>query len=219
MTEPRTPQGAATKIMAATEQLLLDVSLHELSVSDIIKAAGISRPTFYYHFTSKYDVIGALVRRITDEIAVGVQPFIDAAPELGGRPAPEIYEEALRESLYGAAQVWREHRAVLQAVSELWHSVPELETLWRGLTEPFIDAVAEAIDDLRERGIVPQGTSSRRIASTLAWATERCLYVAGRGVDDELPNERLIVEPLMGLWLGGVFGSAWVRGERGVERA
>ena len=40
----------------------------------------------------------------------------------------------------------------------------------------------------------------------MIWGTERCLYVAGLGVDENIAREEEMVEPLMTLWLGGLYG-------------
>jgi hypothetical protein len=45
------------------------------------------------------------------------------------------------------------------------------------------------------------------LGSALIWGTERCFHVAGLGVDDDLPNEQAIVEPLLALWLGTIYGA------------
>lgn len=45
------------KIVEAAERLLESRSYKELSVVDICHEAGISRPTFYYHFSDKYEIV------------------------------------------------------------------------------------------------------------------------------------------------------------------
>ena len=43
--------------MSATERLLADVPLHQLSVEQILAEAGVSRRTFYVYFGSKFAVV------------------------------------------------------------------------------------------------------------------------------------------------------------------
>ena len=48
-------------IFAATEELLEQVPLQDLSVAQIIERAGVSRATFYFYFSSKYAVVTGLL--------------------------------------------------------------------------------------------------------------------------------------------------------------
>jgi TetR/AcrR family transcriptional regulator, ethionamide resistance regulator len=188
-------------IFAATEKLLDEVSLQDLSVAKIIKGAGISRATFYFYFSSKYAVVTGLLARVMDEIYDVMQPFVQ-------REGDVIAEEPLRESLSAAARVWSEHRASLRAVMEHWHAVPELQTLWLDVVNRFASGLAVAIDRERKSGLAEAGLDSHTLGATLIWTTERCFYVAGLGVDDDLPSEQEIVEPLLAIWLGTIYGAS-----------
>ena len=48
-------------IFEATEKLLGEHSLQEVSVAQIIAEAGLSRATFYFYFGSKYSVAASLL--------------------------------------------------------------------------------------------------------------------------------------------------------------
>ena len=200
---PRSHAGTSDTelaIFAATERLLGEVPLHELSVAQIIAAAEISRATFYFYFSSKFAVVSGLLAQVMDGVFETVQPFVR-------RPEGMSPEEALRESLTGATRLWRSHRPALRAVHEHWNTTPELRELWIGVVERFTDAVAAEIDRERSSGIAPGGAGARQIAAALLWGTERCLYVAGLGVDDDLPDEQETLEPLLAIWIGSLYGA------------
>jgi len=201
---PRSHQGttdAETTIFAATERLLSEVPLHDISVADIINEAQISRATFYFYFSSKFAVVTGLLARVMEEIYDTVRPFVER--EEGEEP-----EEALRRSLNAAVNVWADHRPVLRATHEHWHAVPELRERWLAVVERFGDAVAAQIERERAAGSAPPGPDGRQLASALLWSTDRCLYVAAIGADPDLPSEKDIVEPLIRLWLGALYGGA-----------
>jgi AcrR family transcriptional regulator len=192
-------------ILEAAERVLERAPVHELSVAQIISAAEISRATFYFYFSSKFAVVSGLLARVMDEIFEVVQPFVrrtdDASPA-----------EALRQSLAGATQLWKAHRPAMRAIHEHWNTTPELRALWLGVVERFTDAIAAEIDRERVSGLAPSGADSRQIAAALLWGTERCLYVAGLGVDPDLPDEPETLEPLLALWVGGLYvGAAGAR--------
>jgi AcrR family transcriptional regulator len=64
--------------------LLDERALADISVDDLAKGAGISRPTFYFYFPSKEAVLLALLERMVAEAA-------SATPLLSSRPsAPAV---------------------------------------------------------------------------------------------------------------------------------
>jgi AcrR family transcriptional regulator len=198
---PRSHAGTSETelaIFAATERLLSEIPLHELSVAQIISAAEISRATFYFYFSSKFAVVSGLLARVMDEIFEVVQPFVRRTDDVS--PA-----EALRRSLTGATELWKTHRPAMRAIHEHWNTTPELRGLWLAVVERFTDAIAAEIDRERVSGLAPTGADSRQIAAALLWGTERCLYVAGLGVDADLPDEPQTLEPLLALWIGGLY--------------
>ncbi len=97
-------------VFDATERLLANISLHELSVAQIIAAAGISRATFYFYFSSKFAVLGGLLARVGDEIFEVVQPFVQRHDSV--QP-----QQALVASLAATAELWQRHRPALRAIA------------------------------------------------------------------------------------------------------
>lgn len=187
-------------IFAATERLLGQVPLHEISVRDIIAEAQISRATFYLYFSSKYSVVSSLLGRVMDEIYAVMQTFVIGSDR--ERAASE-----LRRSLEAAAALWATHRPVLRATHEHWYADPELRDPWLSVVERFTEAVAMQIDRGRGAGVVPPGPRSRQLAAALLWGSDRCMYVAGIGADPHLPGEQEIAATLAALWVGAIFGS------------
>jgi len=184
---------AARKVYDACERLLEDKPLEELSVTELVREAGVSRATFYLYFGSKFDVVAGLLREIMGEVYDVIQPFL-------AEPAGDDPELALRRSLGAAWKVWESHRLLLRAMAEHWHAVPEIGSIWLDIVERFVAAMAESIDRQRAAGLVHVDTDSRQLAAMLIWSTERCMYVAGLGIDDALPDEERIFEPLLALW-------------------
>ena len=192
---------AEQAILDATEQLLAQTSLHELSVAQIIGAAGISRATFYFYFSSKFAVLTTLVDRAIAEIFKVSRQVIDRTSEL---PT----ELAMRQRIQTSAAIWEANRAVLQATVENWNAIPELRDVWTAALGRLTDALAREIDSERDLGRAPQGPDSRQLAATLVWTTERCLYIGGLGVPGPLQGEGDTVEALTRIWLGAMYGSA-----------
>jgi AcrR family transcriptional regulator len=201
---PRRPEGTSapeTAIFAATEKLLAERSLQELSVAQIITEAGLSRATFYFYFGSKFSVAASLLGRITDEIFEFVQPYVNRDPS-------EDPREALGRSLEAAIESWERHRLTLRATSQHWSTNDEIGRQWVAGIELFTEAVAGQIDRDRAAGLAPDGPAARQLAAALLWGTQHCLYAAGLGVDDDLAGERNTLEPLTAIWTRAIYGDA-----------
>ena len=197
---PRIREGtsdAEVAIFAATERLLEAIPFSDIRVAQIIKDAGISRATFYHYFSSKLSVIAGLLARIMNEMFETAQPFLRHEGALN--PA-----DSLRISMRSALTLWSKHRIVLRTVMENWGSDQELGALWFGIMSRFADAVSAEIDFERDAGSLPPGPPSRQLAAALIWSTERCLYVAGLGVDDTFTGEEAVVDTLVTLWVGAL---------------
>ena len=182
-------------VLRASRRLLETVPLGELSVSQIIREAGISRATFYFYFGSKFAVLAALLADLLDELGAA---FDGSASETDpGR--------AIDARLRAGADVWRRNRALLHAVAENWQGAPELRKLWLGVVDEFTDLLTREICTAREAadpGLV------RPQAAALAWAVERYLYVAGLRVSEDLQDESAALPAIKQMWLGALAGTS-----------
>lgn len=56
------------RILAAAERLFVEHGIDRVSLSDIARAAGITRKTFYEYFPNKQEVVWSIFQKIVDEI-------------------------------------------------------------------------------------------------------------------------------------------------------
>jgi TetR/AcrR family transcriptional regulator, ethionamide resistance regulator len=91
-------------------------------------------------------------------------------------------------------------------MTENWHLLPELRSMWIETINQFTEDIAAEIDREREAGEAPAGADSRRLASLLLWSTGHCLYIAGLHIDHNLTNETTIFPELLSLWMGAIYG-------------
>lgn len=201
---PRPHEGtsdAETAIFEATERLLSEHSLQDLSVAQIIAEAGLSRATFYFYFGSKYSVAASLLARITDEIFEFVQPYVNRSPEVEPR-------EALGQSLQAAIEIWERHRPTLRATLQHWSTDDEIGRQWVAGVELFKQAIAAQIERDRSTGLAPDGPDPRKLAAALLWGTQHSLFAAGLGVDADMTDEKSAFEPLIAIWSRAIYGDA-----------
>ena len=57
------------KIVNAFIELLEESSLEQISITDIIKKANLSRPTFYYYYSNKEDLVETTFSKILDNVS------------------------------------------------------------------------------------------------------------------------------------------------------
>jgi AcrR family transcriptional regulator len=201
---PRRHDGtsvAEEAIFEATEKLLAEQSLQDLSVAQIIAEAGLSRATFYFYFGSKYSVAASLLGRIIEEMFQFVQPYVS-------REAREDSRRTLDRSLRAAIELWERHRPTLRATMEHWSTNEEIGRQWTAGVELFTAAVADQIERDRQGGLAPDGPAPRRLAAALLWGTQHCLYAAGLAVDGDLDGERDAFEPLLAMWTRTIYGDS-----------
>lgn len=72
-----TSSKVALKIVAVFQQQLRQQDYRDLSISDIVKRAGVGRTTFYRHFSRKLDLLLAMHQPLFDEMLSGLESAQD----------------------------------------------------------------------------------------------------------------------------------------------
>lgn len=68
VSESKSTKERQHEILDAANELFAEKGYDATSVSDIMKKVGIAKGTLYYHFSSKEEILDALIERITDEM-------------------------------------------------------------------------------------------------------------------------------------------------------
>jgi AcrR family transcriptional regulator len=185
-------------ILATAERLLEERSPQQISVDDLARGAGISRPSFYFYFPSKEAVFLSLIDRLVEEADSGRAQVLE---HLAEDPAAR-WREGL-ETIFG---VFGGHRAVALAGAEIRAVSAEARELWSGVMESWVGDTATAIEAERARGAAPEGVPARELAVALVSMNERVLYAAFTGEAPALAEER-VLEVLLPIWLSAIYGT------------
>ena len=183
-------------ILATAERLLATRPLAAVSVDDLARGAGISRPTFYFYFRSKDAVLLALLDRVVAE----ADRASAAAFHGVGVPAPRRWR-AVIEAYH---RTFAAHRDVLVAAVELRAANPEVRATWARVTEGWVATCTAAIEAERRRGAAPPGTPARDLAVVLTSLNERVLYGTLSGERPAVAADD-VVDVLLGVWLSAVY--------------
>ena len=187
-------------ILETTERLLEERPLSEISVDDLAKGAGISRPTFYFYFPSKDAVVLAIIDRLVAAAAGSREQALKTLA--AGDP-----RAGLRQALEDLYSAFRARRAVTLAAAELRMTNPEARALWAEVMEGWVADVALVIEAECARGAAPPGEPARDIAIALVQMNERAQYATFADESPSLEQDR-VLDVLVEIWLRAIYGSA-----------
>ncbi|SDE98456.1 transcriptional regulator, TetR family [Blastococcus aurantiacus] len=185
-------------ILATAERLLEERSLSAISVDDLARGAGISRPTFYFYFPSKDAVLLTLLDRVVAEADATMGAVFDS-PAAGPR-------EAWQRALAAYYDTFRTHRALTVAWAEARSTSGAVRTLWAEVFERWVQRCATSIEAERARGAAPAGPAARDLAIALTSMNERVIYASLSGDGPAVADED-VVPVLLRVWLTAVYGS------------
>jgi TetR/AcrR family transcriptional regulator, ethionamide resistance regulator len=185
------------QILVATASLLANQQFGDLTVDDILTAAGVSRGSFYFYFDSKHDALAELVKR-------AVAQGHDAASPWLANPADKV--TALRTGTTAGAQRWMANAPILRAIVENWRTDPRLTALWLEQMQTFTDAAVAQIkvDPVAVKRLV--GVDVIALASSLTWLSERVYYLAAIDIPP-FDNQDTVVDTLVHIWASALYGT------------
>jgi AcrR family transcriptional regulator len=194
----RAPDAEARQaFLAATEELLRERHLDELTVVDVIERAGFSRATFYAYFESKHAVVAALARQVFDEM---YERFWQSWLELSSTGEPDEWIAQYK----GTLAIWREH-PVLTAAAVGWRTDPQAYAAWGELWRENVEITVGYIERARAAGAAEPWPEVRTLAAILVWLSETLLYLAFAG-STPLGDDQHLAEAVAAIWLRSIHG-------------
>ena len=163
----RTPEAAEREIVEAAEALLREKPFRELTVDDLMRRTGLSRPSFYVYFRDRHDLVLKVVEHIGGELFAMSERWYEGT---GDGPA------LVREAIEGVVGVFAEHGPVLRALSDAASDDLRVEAAYLELIQRFVDATARHIEEeVADGRILP--LEPVPTATALTWMMERYLQL------------------------------------------
>jgi TetR/AcrR family transcriptional regulator, ethionamide resistance regulator len=162
----RTPEAAQREIVAAAEALLRERPFRELTVDEVMRRTGLSRPSFYVYFKDRHELVLRVVGHLEEELLNVANRWYQS---VGGGP------QVLREAVEGLVAVYGEHGAVMRALADAAADDPDVEAAYGALIDGFVAVTAEHIEQETATGDI-EGVDSEESAKALVWMVERYLY-------------------------------------------
>jgi TetR/AcrR family transcriptional regulator, ethionamide resistance regulator len=184
-------------ILATAARLLEERSFTDISVDDLAKGAGLSRPTFYFYFKSKEALLLALL-----------EPMIaraDAEYEGAAQRLPADPRRVWRAGIKAFFVAFDSHRAVARAGAEAVASSAEIRTVWSGFMQKWIDQTAALIRAERARGAAPETIPAVDLATSLNQMNERTMMAAFSAEQPAVDHDR-VVDTLAHIWVSSIYG-------------
>jgi AcrR family transcriptional regulator len=184
-------------ILETAEQLLAEHPFHEISVDDLARGAGISRPTFYFYFPSKDAVLLTLLDRIVEEARARMGDALERFSE-----DPPRWMRAGITAIY---DTFSAHRAVTVAGADALAYSDEVRGVWEQVMEGWVELTTALIEAERERGAAPAGVPARDLAIVLNRMNERVL-LSTFAHQAPAVEESNVLDVLVAAWLGAIYG-------------
>jgi AcrR family transcriptional regulator len=184
-------------ILATAERLLEERAFADISVDDLAKGAGLSRPTFYFYFKSKEAVLLTLLKPM---IARADAEFEGAVQRLPMDP-----RRVWRNGIKAFFVAFSSHRAVALAGAEALATAPEIRTVWSSFMQRWIDQTAALITAERARGVAPETIPATDLATSLNQMNERTMR-ATLSAEQPSVSEDHVVDTLAHIWVSSIYG-------------
>ncbi len=187
-------------ILTTLERLLEQRTFGEISVDDLAKGAGLSRPTFYFYFASK----DAVLLRLFEQVIVAADATLREPAEQLPAGDPVC---GWRDGIFNFFEAFRPRQAVALAGLAAINTNPEIRRLWTTFMAKWIDYTAGLITAERARGAAPQTIPAHDLATALNLMNER-VALASQGSEQPSLPEGAALETLAHIWVTSIYGDA-----------
>ena len=127
----------AESILSAAARLFADKGYDAASMREIAEAAGVTKPTIYYHFKSKLGLFEAILK-------AGVSSLCGSLEEINSREASFDGRKCLEDAVFATLEFAREHSDLNRFIHNLVFS-PQMRPERQAIEEAF----ARVIDEFR----------------------------------------------------------------------
>lgn len=185
-------------ILSTAEQLLEERPLADISVDDLAKGAGLSRPTFYFYFPSKDAVLLTLFERVIVEADSALENLV-ANP-------PADLKALWRIGINVFVETFGTHRAVSLA-ADAARTNKDLRELWSRFMQKWVDHIAVVIETERARGAAPVTLPAHHLSASLNLLNEKMMLASFADERPSVPSEQLL-DTLVHIWVSSIYGEA-----------
>lgn len=184
-------------ILDATEALLRERPIAEISVADISARAGVVRSGFYFYFPTKGAAVAAALGDVADQMLSGAASFL--AEDTEGT-------EAVRAAMWAGWHAWSAHRDLVLGVVDARGTDPGAREMWDSWAQRFVSTLGDAVAGKRARGVAAAGGDPHDLMAVLTSAVERTFERMSRAATgpDQVAS---LIETLVSVWSLAIYGT------------
>jgi AcrR family transcriptional regulator len=186
------------RILTAARELFMQHGYRAVAITDIVKVAGITKPTLYYHFADKEALYAAMALQVIAEMNADMEALVLAHPTTHERLV------AIAQMVFampdGDTRLMRHQ--IFEHLGEA-NRARVAQAFWQGFFQPFTSVMAEGVarGDLQGNPFELAMLFSSMIEGAREWATDR----AAPAERPSLPGVTVITpERVVDLFLHGV---------------
>jgi AcrR family transcriptional regulator len=128
------------RILTAARELFMQHGYRAVSIADIVKAAGITKPTLYYHFADKEALYAAMAMHVIDEMNAEMEALVLAHPTTYARLV------AIAQMVFampdGDTRLMRHQ--IFEHLGDA-NRARVAQAFWQGFFRPFTAVMAEGV--------------------------------------------------------------------------
>ena len=196
----RSAGEAEREIIDAAEALLRERPFREVTVDEVMRRTGLSRPSFYVHFRDRHALVLRVVQHVEGELFTMSDSWYKGS---GDGPA------LVRDALSSVVAVYERHGHVLRALADAASDHPEVDAAYSELVESFVSATCAHIEDEIGQGEISGIDNPREVARALVRTNEGYLgaTLGRRDGGPEVPVD-VVIDTLSAIWCRTLYGRA-----------
>jgi len=164
-------------VLKGLQQALLEgATLHQLSVGELAKRAGISRSRFYAHFRDKGEFLCAWLDDVRDDMATASAAWTDLGPD------PAIDE--LHEALSAMVNAYQPHAQMMAALFDAAVYDDRVHDHLSRIIDQNVAALTRHIKRGQRQGWIDPELLAGPTAAWLTWMAERAQSQILKGASD-----------------------------------
>lgn len=184
-------------ILATAERLFGAKKFADVSVDDLARGAGLSRPTFYFYFPSKEAVLLTLLDRVMEKANSRLAAFASQMPA--------DRDTSLRAGINAFFGTFSASPAVCAAAAEAKVGSAEIRELWAGFMQRSIEHTTFVIEAARAHEGAPATLPAHELSTALNLMNEAVMTSSIVGNPPSLAADR-ILDTLVYVWRASIFG-------------
>jgi len=188
------------QILDAIADLVEDHSYDDVSIAEITRRAGVTRPGFYFHFPSKGAAVASLMEALFEDfVAIGSVWYDHQRVD---------QRDAFREGMTETVTLWRAHARVMHAMVQAAAQDTHADTVWKTWIAAYQERAVPTLDQDLGSQLDSLPFTVRQLADVLVGMVFDAMKEDVRSIVETGEPTPHLVETLWFVWTRTVYPQA-----------